>query len=128
MNATMPSALPRAPKRRMYAAVNTTTTKTTSPATLCGASSAAAVMASAAGTGSRAMVIRCRWGSGSLTERAAIMVMTTPSNATVSGCPVALVSTKRISSEQASAAVVRVAIRSRSSPGSEPITQFRARS
>ena len=88
----MPSARPRAPKRRMYTAVNTTTTKPMSAATLCGASSAAAVRESAAGTGSSAIVIRWRCGSGSLTDRAAIMVMTTPSNATVSGCPVALVS------------------------------------
>ena len=40
-------------------AVNTIATKTTSLAILCGASSAAAVMATAAGTGSSAIVIRC---------------------------------------------------------------------
>jgi hypothetical protein len=56
------------------------------------------------------------------------MVMTTPSNATVSGWPVALVRKKRIAREQASAVVVRVAIRSRNNPGSEPIHQLRARS
>ena len=83
-------------------------------------------MDSAAGSGSSAIVIRCWCGSGSLTDRAAIIVMTTPSNATVSGCPVALVSRKSITSEQPSAAVVRVAIRSRSNPGSEPIHQVRA--
>ena len=56
------------------------------------------------------------------------MVMTTPSNATVSGCPVALVSRKRIARAQASAAVVSVAVRGRNNPGSEPIHQLRARS
>jgi hypothetical protein len=91
MNATMPTTLPRAPKRRMYAAANTIATKTMSLATMCGASSAAAVMASAAGTGSSAIVIRCRRGSGSLTDRDATMVITTPSKATVRGCPVARV-------------------------------------
>ena len=85
-------------------------------------------MDSAAGSGSNAIVMRCWRGSGSLTDRAAIIVMTTPSSATVSGCPVALVSRKSTPREQASAAVVRVAARSRSSPGSEPIHQFRARS
>ena len=93
MNATMPSALPRAPKRRMYAALNTTTTNTASLITWWDASTAAAVMDRAAGKGSSAMVIRCWRGSGSLTDRAATMVMTTPSKATVSGCPVALVRT-----------------------------------
>ncbi|CPR13593.1 hypothetical protein BN971_04905 [Mycobacterium bohemicum DSM 44277] len=128
MNATMPRARPRGPNLRMYTAANTTTTKAASLATGWGESSAAAVMARAAGTGSSAMVIRCWRGSGSLTDRDATMVMTTPSNATVSGCPVARVSRNRMSREQPSAAVVRVAIRSRSSPGSEPITQLRARS
>jgi hypothetical protein len=61
-----------------------------------------------------------------LTDRAATIVMTTPSNATVSGCPVALVSRNRIPRAQASAAVVRVAIRSRNNPGSEPIAHLRA--
>jgi hypothetical protein len=83
-------------------------------------------MERAAGTGSSAIVIRCRWGSDSLTDRAATIVISTPSKATVSGCPVALVSRKRIARAQASAAVVRVAIRSRSNPGSEPIHQLRA--
>jgi len=83
-------------------------------------------METAADTGSSAIVIRCWCGSGSLTDRAAIMVMTTPSSATVSGCPVALVSRKSITREQASAAVVRVAIRNRSNPGSEPTHQVRA--
>ena len=55
------------------------------------------------------------------------MVISAPSSATVSGCPVALVSRNRISSATASATVVRVAIRSRSNPGSDPIAQFRAR-
>ena len=92
LNATMPSALPRAPKRLAYTAANTTTTKTTSPATKWTASSEAAVMESAAGSGSSAIVIRCCRGSASLTDWAAIIVMMTPSNATVRGCPVALVS------------------------------------
>ncbi|ETA97873.1 hypothetical protein O976_24790 [Mycobacterium avium subsp. paratuberculosis 10-8425] len=63
-----------------------------------------------------------------MTERDATMVITTPSNATVNGCPVALVSSHSASSDSPSAAVVRVAMRSRSKPGSEPITQLRARS
>ncbi len=126
MNATMPSALPRAPKRRTYTAVKTMATKATSLATAYGASSAAAVMDSAAGSGSSAMVMRCWRRSGSLTDRDATMVMTTPSRATVRGCPAALVTRYMISSEQPSAAVVRVAIRSRSRPGSDPIHQFRA--
>ncbi len=78
MNATMPSARPRGPNRRMYTAANTMTTKTTSLATLCGESSAAAVMDTAAGTGSSVIVIRCWRGSGSLTDRDATMVITTP--------------------------------------------------
>jgi len=53
-------------------------------------------------------------------------VITTPRRATVRGCPVALVSAESTSTAQPSAAVVRVAIRSRSSPGSEPIVQMRA--
>lgn len=73
------------------------------------------------------MVICCCRESGSSTERAAIMVTTTPIRATVNGCPVAIVSRYNTSSEQPSAAVVRVAIRSRSSPGSEPIAQLCAR-
>nr|WP_231983718.1 hypothetical protein [Mycobacterium sp. E2733] len=93
MNATMPSARPRAPKRRMYAAVNTTITNTASLITWWDASTAAAVMDTAAGRGSNAMVIRCWCGSGSLTDRDATIVMTTPSKATVSGCPVARVRT-----------------------------------
>jgi hypothetical protein len=59
-----------------------------------------------------------------LTDRAATIVMSTPSKATVSGWPVALVSRKSSVRAQASAAVVRVAIRSRSSPGSDPIAQL----
>ncbi len=54
------------------------------------------------------------------------MVITTPSSATVRGCPVALVSRKSTTREQASAAVVRLAIRNRNNPGSEPIAQVRA--
>ncbi|HYB35637.1 MAG TPA: hypothetical protein VEF72_07580 [Mycobacterium sp.] len=108
--------------------MNTISTNTVSLATMWGASSVAAVIASAAGTGSSAIVIFCRRGSGSLTDRAATMVMTTPSSATVNGCPVALVSRKRINSADANAAVVWQAIRSRSKPGSDPIAQFRARS
>jgi hypothetical protein len=94
---------------------------------MCGASSAAAVIASAAGTGSSAIVTFCRRGSGSLTDRAETMVMTTPSSATVNGYPVAFVSRNRIRSADANAAVVRQAIRSRSNPGSDPIAQLRAR-
>jgi hypothetical protein len=85
MKVTIPSAVPRAPNRRIYAAVNTTSTNPASATTTWGVSSAAAVMASAAGTGSSAIVIFCRRGSGSLTDRAATMVMMTPSSATVSG-------------------------------------------
>src|SRR6185437_728495 len=54
--------------------------------------------------------------------------MTAPSRATVNGCPAAMASTKSSPREQASAAVVRVAIRSRNSPGSDPIHQLRTRS
>jgi hypothetical protein len=86
------------------------------------------VIDAAAGNGSSAIVIRCCRGSGSLTDRDAIIVMTTPSNATVSGWPAALVSRNRIAKAQANAAVVRIAIRSRSNPGSEPMAQLRARS
>ncbi len=128
MNVTIPSALPRAPNRRRYTALNTTATNTMSLTTLCGASSVPAVMASAAGSGNSAIVIFCWRGSGSLTARPETIVISTPSSATVTGWPVARVSRKRITRAQASAAVVRLAIRSRSNPGSEPINQFRARS
>ena len=85
MKVTMPSDVPRGPKRRAYAAPKTTTTNRTSAITGCGDTSAAAVMASAVGSGSSAMVIRCRRGSGSLTERAETIVISAPSNATVNG-------------------------------------------
>ena len=85
MNVTMPSAVPRGPKRRAYTATNTTNTNRTSPITGCGDTSAAAVMASAVGSGSSAMVMRCRRGSGSFTERAETIVISAPSSATVSG-------------------------------------------
>ena len=45
--------------------------------------------------------MRCRRGSGSFTERAETIVITAPSSATVSGCPVALVSRNRTSSDVA---------------------------
>ncbi len=84
-------------------------------------------MDSAAGNGNNAIVIRCWRGSGSLTDRAAIIVITAPSSATVSGWWAALVSTYITSREQPNAIVERVASRSRSRPGSEPMVQVRAR-
>ncbi len=108
--------------------MNTTTTNNTSPITGCGVTRAAVVMDRAVGSGSSAIVMRCRRGSGSFTDRAETIVISAPSSATVIGWPVALVSRNRTSSAVASAPVVRVAIRSRSRPGSDPIIQLRARS
>lgn len=85
MNATMPKARPRGPKRRIYTAAKTMTTNTKSLAKRYGVSRAAAAIDSAAGSGSSAIVMRCCRGSGSFTDRAAIIVMRAPSSATVSG-------------------------------------------
>ena len=103
-------------------------TKTMSAAILCGASSVPIEMHNAAGSGSNAIVILCWRGSGSLTARPEAIVINTPSSATVTGWPVALVIRKRTPSAETSARVVRLAIRSLSSPGSDPIVQFCARS
>ncbi len=105
--------------------MNTTSTNPASATSGCGDNSVATVIATALGIGSSAMVIFCRRGSGSFTERPETIVISTPSSATVSGCPVALVSRNSASSAVANAPVVRLAVRSRTNPGSDPIAQLR---
>ena len=85
MNAAIPSAVAREPKRRTYTATNMTTRNTPSPTSVAPVVSAAAVSDSAADSGMSSVVITYGQVPVSLTASRLIIATTAASATEVSG-------------------------------------------
>jgi hypothetical protein len=125
MNAAMPSANPRGPKRRTYTAATVTATNTASATTWKGASSVPTVIATAAGPSMSSVVVRRRRRPGSFTARLLIIASTAAKITRDTGWPVSVRTQDITATASTIDAEPIAASRSRSSPGSIPVTAVR---